>query len=102
MARRTERTTQHKGTVGVRELRQNLSLHLRRVAAGETLEVTEHGHPVAVLAPLPGGTDALEQMVRVGRARPPRRDLLELGPPLRPTMRKSLTETLIEKREERL
>ena len=28
--------------VGVRELRQNLSVHLRKVRAGETLEVTEH------------------------------------------------------------
>jgi prevent-host-death family protein len=102
MARRTERPSQHKGTVGVRELRQNLSRHLRRVAAGETLEVTEHGHPVAVLAPLPGGIDALEQMVRAGRARPPRRDLLALGPPPRLTMRKSLSEALLEEREERL
>jgi prevent-host-death family protein len=38
--------------VGVRELRQNLSVYLRRVQAGETLEVTEHGRPVASLAPL--------------------------------------------------
>ena len=35
--------------VGVRELRQNLSVYLDRVKAGETLEVTEHGHPVARL-----------------------------------------------------
>ena len=33
--------------VGVRELRQNLSVYLDRVKDGETLEVTEHGHPVA-------------------------------------------------------
>ena len=39
--------------VGVRELRQNLSVYLRRVEAGETLEVTEHGHSVARLTPLP-------------------------------------------------
>jgi len=38
--------------VGVRELRQNLSKYLRRVLSGETLEVTEGGRPVAVLAPL--------------------------------------------------
>lgn len=35
--------------VGVRELRQNLSVYLRRVAEGETLEVTERGRPVARL-----------------------------------------------------
>lgn len=37
--------------VGIRELRQNLSVYLRRVAEGETLEVTERGRPVARLAP---------------------------------------------------
>ncbi len=39
--------------VGVRELRQNLSVYLDRVKAGETLEVTEHGVPVAQLGPRP-------------------------------------------------
>ena len=38
--------------VGVRELRQNLSVYLRRIAKGETLRVTDHGHPVALLTPL--------------------------------------------------
>jgi prevent-host-death family protein len=37
--------------VGVRELRQNLSVYLDRVKEGETLTVTEHGVVVAVLAP---------------------------------------------------
>jgi prevent-host-death family protein len=38
-------------TVGVRELRQNLSRHLERVKAGETLTVTERGVEVARLVP---------------------------------------------------
>jgi prevent-host-death family protein len=37
--------------VGVRELRQNLSRHLRRVKAGESLVVTERGREVALLVP---------------------------------------------------
>ena len=41
--------------VGVRELRQNLSVYLRRVEAGESLPVTDRGRPVALLGPLPGG-----------------------------------------------
>src|SRR4029453_15490072 len=41
------------GTVGVGELRQRGSELLRRVEAGETIEVTDRGRPVAVLAPLP-------------------------------------------------
>jgi prevent-host-death family protein len=38
-------------TVGVRELRQNLSRYLKRVKDGETLTVTERGHEVARLIP---------------------------------------------------
>ena len=38
-------------TVGVRELRQNLSRYLQRVKDGETLTVTEHGREVARLMP---------------------------------------------------
>lgn len=34
----------------MRELRQNLSVYLKRVKAGVTLEVKERGHRVAVLA----------------------------------------------------
>ena len=36
-------------SVGVRELRQNASVLLRRVKAGEVIEITEHGKPVAKL-----------------------------------------------------
>lgn len=67
--------------VGVRELRQNLSKYLRRVASGERLEVTERGRPVAVLAPLSESSSALQRLVASGRARPPQGDLLDLGLP---------------------
>jgi prevent-host-death family protein len=43
-------------SVGVRELRQRASELLRLVAGGETIQVTDRGRPVAVLAPVPGGT----------------------------------------------
>jgi prevent-host-death family protein len=67
--------------VGVRELRQNLSVHLRRVIAGETLEVTDRGHPVAVLAPLPEPANVLERLIAEGRATRPVGDLLDVPPP---------------------
>lgn len=70
--------------VGVRELRQNLSVYLRRVTGGETLEVTEHGRPVAVLAPLPDAAP-LAQLTVGGRARPPAGSLAALGKPLAAT-----------------
>ena len=38
-----------------RELRNNSSEILRRVAAGESFEITNHGDVVAVLAPPRGG-----------------------------------------------
>jgi prevent-host-death family protein len=38
-------------TVGVRELRQNLSRYLERVEDGETLTVIKRGHEVARLVP---------------------------------------------------
>ncbi|HEY5194318.1 MAG TPA: type II toxin-antitoxin system prevent-host-death family antitoxin [Solirubrobacteraceae bacterium] len=44
-------------TVGVRELRQNLSRYLERVKEGETLTVTERGHEVARLVPSHPGVD---------------------------------------------
>jgi prevent-host-death family protein len=52
--------------VGVRELRQNLSVYLRRVKAGQTLEVTERGEPVARLEPLEAD-GPLARLEREGR-----------------------------------
>ena len=67
--------------VGVRELRQNLSVYLARIAQGETLEVTDRGHPVAILAPLPKPISVLERLKRDGRLIPGRGDLLALKRP---------------------
>jgi prevent-host-death family protein len=80
-----------RGEVGVRELRQNLSVYLKRVKAGATLEVKERGHRVAVLAPAGARTSALERLIAAGRATPARGDLLDLGPPIggRPSRRAS-------------
>jgi prevent-host-death family protein len=65
--------------VGVRELRDNVSAVLRRVAAGEAIEITHHGHPVARLVPL-SHRSALTQMIAEGRASPSEGDLLEEDP----------------------
>jgi prevent-host-death family protein len=48
-------------SVGVRELRQAASELLRRVAQGETIEITDRGRPVALLSPLPD-TGPLERL----------------------------------------
>jgi prevent-host-death family protein len=66
-------------TVGVRELRQNLSRYLERVKAGETLTVTERGHEVARLVPSPEAVDPyyLKLAEKYG-ATIPTRNLLEV------------------------
>jgi prevent-host-death family protein len=86
--------------VGVRELRQNLSVYLARIARGETLEVTDRGQPVAVLAPLPKPTSVLDRLKREGRLTPARGDLLALKrPPMAVSRRGS--EALDAQREDR-
>lgn len=54
--------------VGVRELRQNLSVYLDRVIAGESLEVASRGEVVALLIPVPPPRSTVERLVASGRA----------------------------------
>lgn len=58
------------GEVSVRELRQNLSVYLRRVKEGTTLAVTSRGERVAVLAPIDGGS-RLDRLIAEGRVTVP-------------------------------
>ena len=63
-------------TVGVAELRQNLSRYLRRVENGERLIVTDRNRAVAELGPPPATGPALDRLVADGRvSRPVRRSL---------------------------
>ena len=71
-------TLSHMEHVGVRELRRQASAILRRVAAGETVVVTDRGRPVAVLLrTMPSGLARLE---REGLLRRAEADLLDLLP----------------------
>lgn len=54
--------------MGVRELRDNLTATIRRVRAGETIEITHRERPVAVLAPV--RQDRIEQLLAVGDVTP--------------------------------
>lgn len=91
------------GTIGVRELRQNLSVYLDRVKDGETLRVTEHGQEVALLTPLPAKTmNVFERLVAEGKAIAPTSSLKNLklpkaGPPGLPRSE----DIIAEMREER-
>ncbi len=68
-------------TVGVRELRQNLSKYLRRVARGEAFRVTDRGRPVATLGPLPEESTPLDRLVASGKLIRCSLDLVSLGQP---------------------
>ena len=64
--------------IGVRELRRDASAILRRVAAGETIQVTDRGRPVALMVrAMPDGLERLEAegMIRQGEG-----DLLSIEP----------------------
>jgi prevent-host-death family protein len=89
--------------VGVRELRQNLSVYLDRVKKGETLDVTEHGQPIAQLGPRPAKPiSIIDQMIAEGRITPATFDHRKIPPPPPnpdPSGR-TLTEILLEMRDE--
>jgi prevent-host-death family protein len=68
-------------SVGIRELRQRASELLRRVDRGETIEITNRGRPVALLAPLPDGSP-LDRMRTAGEVEPASEDLDGLAAPL--------------------
>jgi len=50
--------------IGLRELRQNASRYIARVARGETVEVTQRGRLVARI--VPAGPDTWEDMILRG------------------------------------
>lgn len=59
------------GSIGARELRQNLSAVLKRVENGERLVITSRNRPVAELGPLTGRPRTLARLIEEGRATPP-------------------------------
>jgi prevent-host-death family protein len=69
-------------TVGVRELRQNASALLDRVEHDAvSIEITNHGRPVARLVPIVRHSQSSRaQLVDAGVLRPGRGDLLDVTP----------------------
>ena len=89
--------------IGVRELRQHASTWVRRAAAGETLEVTDRGRPVARLGPIPAVERGVEVLVAAGRLRPAQGPLcvpepLPAAPPGEPNLSSALAALRAEER----
>ncbi len=81
VVRRMSRSAARTRRVGVRELRQNLSVYLRRIHDGERFEVTDRGVPVALLTPLGENLSPLERLIAEGRVKRPVGKLSDLPPP---------------------
>ena len=91
--------------VGVRELRQNLSVYLRRVEKGEALEVTDRGKPVAMLVPLPDDDDPLAPLIASGRIIPAKsriEDILPVRDKPDPKLSRAIRRALEEQREDKI
>ena len=90
-------------SVGVRQLKQNASAVLRRVQAGEILEVTDRGRPVARLVPIKP-LSRWDQLVAEGRLIPAKvsvQEALATFPRVTlPPGSKTLSEILAEMRED--
>jgi prevent-host-death family protein len=57
-------------SVGIRELNQQTSQILDRVRAGETIEVTDRGVPVAEIRPVGREQSAVARLIAEGRLAP--------------------------------
>jgi len=84
--------------MGIRELRDALTVVLRRVESGERIEVTRDGTPVAVIAPY--NPRELDRLVAEGRATPGR-PFERRVPSLEWPLDRSTTEIVSEGREDR-
>jgi prevent-host-death family protein len=92
-------------SVGVRQLRQNLSFYLREVKEGDSFRVTERGREVARLVPSGPANSPIARLVAERGATMPTANLLELAktaPRRPPTGGPSSLELLDAEREERL
>ncbi|WP_243792908.1 type II toxin-antitoxin system Phd/YefM family antitoxin [Saccharopolyspora gloriosae] len=56
--------------IGVRELRQNASRYLKRVATGESILVTDRGRTVAVLNPPSRAHSLYDELIAAGELIP--------------------------------
>ena len=87
-------------SVGVAELRRNLSVYLRRVSRGERLVITDRNRPVAELGPAPTTGPDLDRLIAAGRVSRPVRSALP-EPLELPGDSRSLSQALDEVRGER-
>lgn len=84
--------------IGIRELKQRASSVIRRVTAGEEIEVTDRGAPVARLIPIPKG-DPYDRLIASGEIAPATTSWRDLEPAVA-VPGKPLSQVLQEMRDE--
>jgi prevent-host-death family protein len=90
-------------SVGIRELRQNASALLDQVESrGVSIEITNHGHPVARLVPISRQAgSSWSELVEAGVVRPGRGNVLDVVPVQAPAGTPSSAELLAADRDDR-
>jgi len=90
-------------TIGIRELKEQLSSHIQEVKKGATLVITERGRPVARLLPMAGAEapveEKLQQLVEAGVISWDGRKLSTDVPVIHVRGSKTVSEMLIEDRD---
>ncbi|MGH2523162.1 MAG: type II toxin-antitoxin system Phd/YefM family antitoxin [Anaerolineales bacterium] len=87
-------------SVGVRELKSQLSKYLRQVKAGRTVVITEHGQTVGRIVPVAKSLDErIEAMIQAGLAEWSGKPLPSVKHRPRVRGKKTVAELLIENRE---
>lgn len=88
-------------SVGIRALQQNASQVVARAAAGEIVEITDRGRPVARIVPV--RVSMLDALILAGEATPATAHFADLPPPLpadptRPTLSELLQQARADER----
>jgi len=85
-------------SIGIRELKQNASEVIARVARGEWLIVTDRGRPVAQLSPV--AASPLDRLRDAGRVIDASNDIADLPPPVKAPRGVSLSRLIIDERRD--
>ena len=87
-------------TVGIRELKANLSRHLRRVRSGRRLVITERSRAIASIQPVqtPDEVEWAHALVAAGRAHWSGGKPEGLAPRGRPKRKRTVAEAVLEDR----
>ena len=86
--------------VGVRDLKARLSEYLHRVKNGQTIVITDHGHPVGRLLPVEQSLDErIRQLSQAGMVAWNGQKLESLQPPAINRNDRQVSDILVEMRE---